>query len=121
MVLAGINGGSTVVIAFWTFVMICTIAIASRQLARRGCRWHSWVLCIVLNDVLITFLRAMTSANHHWEHEKKRLLNDTRISNLVGLHVPINFLDWLEGHEVSAFKAFGVRVASAIVGVLDRS
>ena len=66
---------------------------------------------------VITFLRAMTSANHHWEREKKRLLNDARISNLVGPRVYQwdNFHIWLEGHELSAFKAFGVRITSRLL------
>ena len=44
-------------------------------------------------------------------------MNDARISNLVGPRVYQwdNFHVWLEGHELSAFKAFGVRVTSQLL------
>ena len=59
----------------------------------------------------------MTAPNFHWEREKRRLLNDARVQHLVGAHGVYafdRFDTWLEGHELSALRAFGVRITTRL-------
>ena len=58
-------------------------------------------------------LVGLTGPNRHWEREKKRLLNDPRIQSLVGINGEYSFErfdTWLDGHELSALRTFGVPV-----------
>ena len=118
-VLSGSNGGGVIFMSCWIFIAVGAIAIPSGATgSERGIQIGLLsFMALFMMTFLITFLRAMTSPNYHWEREKKRLLNDARISNLVGPRVYQwdNFHVWLEGHELSAFKAFGIRVTSRLL------
>ena len=118
-VMAGINGGMTAFITCWVVITVGAIAIPSEATgSERGIQIGILAAMALFNmTFLISFFRAMASANHHWEHEKRRLLNDARISDLVGPRVYHweKFDDWLEGHELSSSKAFGVRVTSRLL------
>ena len=70
-------------------------------------------MTIMLMFLFCKNLIALTGPNRHWEQEKKRLLNDPRIQSLVGINGKYSFErfdHWLDAHELSALRAFGVPV-----------
>ena len=78
------------------------------------------VLVLMIFVMIISLCKnliALTGPNRHWEHEKKRLLNDPRIQSSVGINGKYNFErfdHWLDAHELSALRAFGIPVTLSL-------
>ena len=113
-VLAAINMQSVLLLSFVVVVMLCmTLPSDADETTRYIQLGLLGPLACICFRYFISFLRAMTSVNEHWQREKRRFLNDARVQQLVGAHGVYHFdrFDvWLEEHELSALRAFGVRV-----------
>ncbi len=110
------NAGGIALLFTWVVVLMLCLALPSdaKDETTRYIRLGllGTMACMFFR-FLITFLRALTSVNEHWQREKRRFLNDARVQQLVGAHGVYHFdrFDvWLEEHELSALRAFGVRV-----------
>ena len=74
-------------------------------------------MILLLMFLFCKSLIALTGPNRHWEQEKKRLLNDPRIQSLVGINGKYSFErfdHWLDAHELSALRAFGIPVTLSL-------
>ena len=113
------NGNMNLLYFVWIFAMLVMLGVPSNATgATRG--WQVGLLGVmssIFAAMTVRALVALTGPNRHWEHEKKRLLNDPRVQSLVGINGEYNFErfdTWLDGHELSALRAFGIPVTQGL-------
>lgn len=71
--------------------------------------------CFILYFIL-NMIRGATGPNFRWEREQTRLLNTARLQNLLTRRYDFKRFDkWLDGHELSAMRAFGLRITGKLL------
>ena len=118
-IMSPVNGTMNLLYIVWIFAMLAMLGVPSDATgATRGMQVGLLAVMSSLFTVMtIRALVALTGPNRHWESEKKRLLNDPRIQSLVGINGEYTFErfdTWLDGHELSALRAFGIPVTQRL-------
>ena len=109
------NGVMLVMMVTWTFlpVVLLGLHVGSSTFGAGGIAMLSF-LTLTFFFGFTQMLRAVTIVNRTFIRQKIRTLNDARLVPVIerSFRFRNHFIEWLDTHEISATRAFGIRVTT---------
>ena len=109
------NGMNATLVMTWTAMPMVLLGLyaGSSTFGALGIGFLS-IMQVFFFVNLIQVLQAVTLVNRNFVRQKIRVLNDARLVPVIdrSFRLRREFIEWLDTHEISATRAFGIRVTT---------